>query len=113
MGQPLKIGLVRNGGDAVAGPAYIDMDYLLGSEGGHMNVTGIAGVGTKSSFLTIVLSQVLQAFDSANADSPSSPDRIQVRPVILNVKGFDLFWLDHWSTSFTDEDAEDPQTEND
>lgn len=106
MGQPLKIGLVRNGGDAVAGPAYIDMDYLLGSEGGHMNVTGIAGVGTKSSFLTIVLSQVLQAFDSANANAPSSPDRVQVRPIILNVKGFDLFWLDHWSTSFTDEDVE-------
>lgn len=106
MGNPLKVGLVRNGGDAVAGPAHIDLDYLLGAEGGHMNVTGIAGVGTKSSFLSIVLNQILREVDLSNADRPASPERIQVRPIILNVKGFDLFWLDHWSTSFSQSDAE-------
>lgn len=106
MAHPVVIGLVRNGGDAVAGPAYIDLDYLLGAMGGHMNVSGIAGVGTKSSFLTIVLQQVLRFCRRYAEEHPEDPEKPQVRPVILNVKGFDLFWLDHWSTVFTEEDRE-------
>lgn len=106
MGNPLVVGLVRNGGDAVAGPAYIDQDYLLGALGAHMNVTGIAGAGTKSSFLTIVLQQVLQSCRRHAEEHPEDPEKPQVRPVILNVKGFDLFWLDRWSNSFSEEDRE-------
>jgi hypothetical protein len=49
--HPLRVGLIRNGGSALAGPASIDLDYLLGANGGHMNVNGAAGRGTKSSFL--------------------------------------------------------------
>jgi len=30
MGVPTAVGLVRNGGDATAGPAKVDLDYLLG-----------------------------------------------------------------------------------
>ena len=106
MGKPLCIGMIRNGGDQVAGQAFIDLDYLLGTLGGHMNVGGIAGVGTKSSFLTIALSQILRWCDDYAALHPSDPDHPQVKGVILNVKGFDLFWLDHWSTEFTLEDRE-------
>jgi hypothetical protein len=102
METPTTLGLVRNGGDATAGPAKIDLDYLLGAMGGHCNVTGIAGVGTKSSLLTILLSQTLAALAQNAAAGTSST---QARAVILNVKGFDLFWLDHWSTAFTEADA--------
>lgn len=105
MNYPVAVGLVRNGGEAVAGPACIDLDYLLGAMGGHLNVTGIAGVGTKSSFLTIALYQVLRYCQSYGEEHPEDPDKPQVRPVILNVKGFDLFWLDHWSTAFTEQDS--------
>lgn len=104
MAHPVAVGLVRNGGEAVAGPAYIDLDYLLGAMGGHLNVTGIAGVGTKSSFLTIVLQQVIRACRAHGEAHPEDPDKPQVRAVILNVKGFDLFWLDRWSTRFSPED---------
>jgi DNA helicase HerA-like ATPase len=106
MNHPMVLGLIRNGGEAVAGPAYIDLDYLLGAMGGHMNVTGIAGAGTKSSFLTIVLHQLLQACRRHAEEYPEDPEKPQVRAVILNVKGFDLFWLDHWSTTFKEEDRE-------
>lgn len=102
METPVTLGLVRNGGDATAGPGKIDLDYLLGGMGGHCNVTGIAGVGTKSSLLTILLSQTLAALAENAAAGISST---QARAVILNVKGFDLFWLDHWSTAFTEADA--------
>ncbi len=104
MEKPLVVGLVRNGGEAVAGPAYVDLDYLLGAKGGHVNVAGIAGVGTKSSLLTIVLSQVLRYCRRHAEEHPEDPEKPQARAVILNVKGFDLFWLDHWSKAFTEED---------
>src|SRR5260370_17041163 len=58
MASPLVVGLVRNGGTRTAGRAFIDTDYLLGSPGGHLNVTGIAVVRTKSSFLPLVLCQL-------------------------------------------------------
>jgi hypothetical protein len=103
METPATVGLVRNGGDATAGPGMIDLDYLLGAMGGHCNVTGIAGVGTKSSLLTILLSQTLAALAAKAAAGLSTT---QARAVILNVKGFDLFWLDHWSTAFTEADAQ-------
>lgn len=102
MGIPATVGLVRNGGAATAGPARIDLDYLLGAMGGHCNVTGIAGVGTKSSLLTILLAQTLGTLAHRTATGTSAT---QARAVILNVKGFDLFWLDHWSSSFTQADA--------
>jgi DNA helicase HerA-like ATPase len=106
MQQPLVVGLVRNGAAAVAGPACIDIDNLLGATGGHINVTGIAGVGTKSSFLTVALHQLIEHCRAWGEEHPNDPDKPQVRPIILNVKGFDLFWLDHYSTAFTDEDRE-------
>ena len=102
MDMPVAVGLVRNGGDATAGPAKVDLDYLLGAMGGHCNVTGIAGVGTKSSLLTILLAQILSTLTQRTASGASS---MQARAVILNVKGFDLFWVDHWSSSFTQADA--------
>jgi len=106
MAYPMVVGLVRNGGSRTAGRAFIDTEYLLGAQGGHLNVTGIAGVGTKSSFLTIVLSQLLRWAEERRAESPSDPDRVEVKAVILNVKGFDLFWLTEYSTAFTADDAD-------
>ena len=102
MAAPITVGLVRNGGEATAGPARIDLDYLLGALGGHCNVGGMAGVGTKSSFLTILASQVQQTLAGRRAQGTSEA---QARVVILNVKGFDLFWLDHWSRSFDQTDV--------
>jgi hypothetical protein len=102
MAAPVTVGLVRNGGDTTAGPAKIDLEYLLGSLGGHCNVNGTAGVATKSSFLTILLSQVLEGLAARTA---AGGPREQARAVILNVKGFDLFWLDHWSTAFSEADT--------
>ncbi len=95
MGQPLPIGLLQNGGSAFAGPAYLDLDYLLGANGAHLNVTGVAGAATKSSFLTCVLYRLLQHCIEHERAHPSAPDRLAIVPIVLNVKGYDLLWLDH------------------
>ena len=46
MGHRLDVGLLRNGGTQFAGRAAIDLDFLLGKNGGHLNVSGIAGLNS-------------------------------------------------------------------
>jgi uncharacterized protein len=99
------VGLIRNGGDATAGRAFLDQDFLLGAQAGHLNVNGAAGSGTKSSFLTIAAYQTLNAIKATAARRVGSGERPRVKAIIFNVKGFDLFSLDRWSSRFTEEDA--------
>jgi hypothetical protein len=97
MAHPLRVGLLRNGGTPFAGPATIDLDYLLGENGGHLNVNGIAGLGAKSSFLLHINAVLLNEVERQKAElGVSHPDRLQVVPVIFNVKNYDLFFIDHW-----------------
>ena len=66
--NPLAIGLVKNGGKDTIGPGLIDLDYLLGANGGHLNVNGVAGRGTKSSFLLHVNYLLLRKARRASED---------------------------------------------
>lgn len=102
--NPLSVGLIKNGGDVVAGPGVIDLDYLLGVNGGHMNVNGVAGRGTKSSFVLFVIYQLLQEARRRAAERPSDPNPLMVVPIILNVKGYDLFFIDRWSRRYRHEE---------
>ncbi len=101
--RPLKVGLIKNGVNVVAGPGSIDMDYLLGANGGHMNVNGAAGRGTKSSLLLVTIWLLLREARLQQKERPSDPNRLRIVPIILNVKNFDLFYIDHQSTSFQQE----------
>ncbi len=100
------VGLVRNGGREVLGPGFIDLDYLLGTNGGHMNVNGAAGRGTKSSFLLFVNYLLLREAREQARLRPSDENRLRVVPIILNVKGKDLFYIDRASKRFTAEHRE-------
>jgi DNA helicase HerA-like ATPase len=91
------VGLVRNGGTRLAGPGSIDLDHLLGANGGHLNVTGVAGRGTKSSLLLHFNWLLIRRARQEARDRPSDRDRLRVVPVILNVKNFDLFHIDRRS----------------
>lgn len=93
--RPLRVGLIKNGGDKLAGPGVIDLDYLLGVNGGHMNVTGTAGRGTKSSFVLTIIHALLQEAHRQRMERPSDSGRLRIVPIILNVKNFDLFYIDH------------------
>lgn len=94
MTNKLVVGLIKNGGTALAGRGVIDLDYLLGANGGHMNVNGSAGRGTKSSFLLFVLYQLLEWARQRAREAPSALDRPIIVPIIFNVKNFDLFGID-------------------
>jgi hypothetical protein len=96
----LAVGLVKNGGDKLAGPGLIDLDYLLGANGGHMNVNGSAGRGTKSSLLLYINYLLLQKAREQKKTRPSAQDRLRIVPIILNVKNFDLFYIDKPSKKY-------------
>jgi hypothetical protein len=92
---------VRNGGVPFAGPAVLDLAYLLGENGGHLNVNGIAGMGTKSSFLLHVI-QLLLAW-ARRTGRPGDPGRQRIVPIVFNVKNFDLFYIDRWNRNWKPE----------
>ncbi len=89
----LVTGLLRNGGSGTSGPAKIDVRDLCGDRAGHLNVTGQAGHGTKSSFLLVVL-WLLIKFARRRDDGNPSGDPFSVRPIVFNVKGNDLMYID-------------------
>ncbi len=95
MSQPMPVGLLRNGA-GYAGQGQIDLAYLLGENGGHLNVNGMAGVGTKTSFLLTVI-KLLQRQAQL---SMTTRERLHIAPIILNVKGEDLMWIDRPNRHF-------------
>ncbi|HTU88555.1 MAG TPA: ATP-binding protein [Gemmataceae bacterium] len=98
--KPLTVGRVRNGGSRFAGPGRIDLDYLLGANGGHLNVNGVAGRGTKSSLLLHFNYLLLREARRQLLKRPSATDRLRIVPIILNVKNFDLFHIDRRSKRY-------------
>lgn len=101
--RPMAVGLLKNGTNNFAGNGLIDLDYLLGENGGHLNVNGMAGVGTKTTFLlTVIKSLQKQAEMSEKTNKP-----LFIVPIILNVKGEDLMWLNRKNSRFnTEQEAE-------
>ena len=67
----------------------MDADYLIGPEGAHMNISGISGLATKTSYAMFLLTAIQQKQDVAWAAGEG--DRTAF--VILNVKGADLLHL--------------------
>lgn len=78
-------GLIRmsNGTNCVA---YIDRRYLLGPLSAHVNVTGISGLATKTSYAMFLIQSILQ--------SASDEDRSKIAVILLNVKQANLLQLD-------------------
>ena len=79
----IPAGLIKlsNGAAAVA---YLDRRYMLGPESAHVNVSGISGLATKTSYAMFLLQSILQ----------TTPDKEQIAVIILNVKQADLLQVD-------------------
>jgi len=75
-------GLIKmsNGASAVA---FLDKRYLLGPESAHVNISGISGLATKTSYAMFLIQSILQ----------TSTDEDDIAVVILNVKQADLLHI--------------------
>lgn len=89
----LPAGLSRDGE-----PVYLDLDFVDGSKGAHVNISGISGVATKTSYATFLLYSL---FDSGVLGAEAA----NTKAVIFNVKGEDLLFLDYANTALDAEQA--------
>ncbi len=77
----IPVGVYESGTTLV--PIYLDADFLLGPEAGHLNVTGTSGLAAKTSAIQFLLTAI---FQKANKS---------VAVICFNVKGGDLLFIDH------------------
>jgi DNA helicase HerA-like ATPase len=95
MERTLPVGLGRDGE-----PVLLDLDFFDGRKGGHMSISGISGVATKTSYALFFL-RMLTARPDVVGEGASS-----MRVLVFNVKGEDLLWLDQPNVRFDEEAAQ-------
>src|SRR5690606_3506758 len=91
MKRQVPIGSGRDGA-----PVYLNADFLDGTRGAHVSISGVSGVATKTSFATFLLYSVFHSGELGG-------DGINARALIFNVKGEDLNFLDHPNTALDDD----------
>ena len=77
-------------------PIYLDLDFIDGTRGAHVSISGISGVATKTSFALFLLHALFRAPNGL-------ANQHNAKALIFNVKGEDLLFLDHANNKLTDE----------
>lgn len=92
MEKRLPAGLTRDGE-----PLFANLEFLDGSRGAHVNISGISGVATKTSYATFLL---FSLFESGALGA----EAINTKALIFNVKGEDLLFLDRANARLGEDD---------
>ncbi len=82
MEHRVPIGLGRDGA-----PLYANLEFLDGTRGAHVNISGISGVATKTSYATFLLYSMFHS-------GVLGAEAVNTKALIFNVKGEDLLFLD-------------------
>ena len=90
----LPIGLGRDGA-----PLYANLEFLDGTRGAHVNISGISGVATKTSYATFLLYSLFRS-------GVLGAEAANTKALVFNVKGEDLLFLDQPNIRLTDDDRE-------
>ncbi|MGH9235899.1 MAG: ATP-binding protein [Acidimicrobiales bacterium] len=69
-------------------PFYLNLEFLDGTRGAHVNISGVSGVATKTTYATFLLYSLFHS-DVLGAEAANT------KALIFNVKGEDLLFLDH------------------
>ena len=96
MENRLAVGL-----DAREQPVFIDFDFMNGRKGGHVNVSGISGVATKT---TSLLALLYLLFETPSGRRLFGRQIDNTRALVLSVKNEDLLHIDRPNRRFNDED---------
>jgi hypothetical protein len=99
MDERLPVGLDQSGQ-----PIWADFSFMNGEKGGHVSISGISGVATKTSYATFL---IYQLFETAHGRALLGHQAPNARALIFNVKGEDLLHLDRPNRRFqTDAEAQ-------
>jgi uncharacterized protein len=83
--------------DNITIPVHFNSQFLIGPEGAHLNISGISGLASKTSYAMFLLKAIQEKYISKNSGE-------SVAFVILNVKGRDLLAVDESNDELTKED---------
>ena len=79
-------------------PLYLNLDFLDGTRGAHVNISGISGVATKTSYATFLLYSLFES-------GVLGPEAVNTKALVFNVKGEDLLLLDQPNIRLDDRQA--------
>jgi DNA helicase HerA-like ATPase len=91
MERRVPVGLGRDGE-----PIFVNLEFLDGTRGGHVSISGISGVATKTSFALFLLYSI---FRSGVLGKRS----VNAKALVFSVKGEDLLFLDHANAKLDDD----------
>jgi DNA helicase HerA-like ATPase len=91
MERRLPVGLGRDG-EAL----FANLDFIDGTRGAHVNISGISGVATKTTYATFLLYSLFNS-------GVLGDDATNTHALIFNVKGEDLLFLDHDNAHLVEE----------
>ena len=80
-------------------PVNLNSKFIIGPEGAHLNISGISGLASKTSYAMFLLKAIQ---DSYMKKDPKDEDEDSVAFVLFNVKGKDLLAIDQLN-DFSDE----------
>ncbi len=77
---------------------YLNLEFLDGTRGAHVNISGVSGVATKTTYATFLLYSLFHS-------GVLGAEAANTKALIFNVKGEDLLFLDHANTDLTGDQA--------
>lgn len=90
MERKVPVGLGRDGE-----PIYVNLEFLDGTRGGHVSISGISGVATKTSFALFLLYSIFRS-------GVLGKRAVNAKALVFSVKGEDLLFLDHTNAKLDD-----------
>lgn len=86
MQRPLAIGV-----DQAGDPVLADFSFINGEKGGHVSISGVSGVATKTSYALFLLYMLFETPEGRKLLGPHGPG---THALVFNVKGEDLLHID-------------------
>lgn len=83
--------------DSITVPVHFNSQFLIGPEGAHLNISGISGLASKTSYAMFLLKAIQDEYLAKSKGE-------SVAYVLLNVKGRDLLAIDETNDELTEED---------
>lgn len=90
MERKVPVGMARNGE-----PLWVNFEFINGERGAHVNISGISGVATKTSYATFLIHSLFTSGVLGRAS-------VNTKALIFNVKGEDLLHLDRVNARLDD-----------
>jgi DNA helicase HerA-like ATPase len=78
-------------------PIYVNLEFLDGTRGAHVNISGVSGVATKTSYASFLLYSMFHS-------KVLGGDALNTKALVYNIKGEDLLFLDHGNARLDDKE---------